>query len=298
MDQEAIVVGANGYLGRHLVRHLKRAGMRVRLFGRQERSVDGHADYTPLDLTNPKELAQVSFEADYVLHFAGRTGTLIGFAQYGEFLRANELGLLHLLDRIKECSRKPRLVFPSTRLVYKGQAEALLQEEDPPGFNTIYAINKFACERYIQLYHRHYQIPYTVFRICVPYGNELGGKYSYGTLGFFLGRALKKEPITLYGDGSLRRTFIHVADLCRIIIKAVQIPQTVNQIYNIGGEHRTLADVARMVARKYGVEVLCTEWPAEDLSIESGDTLLDDTKLRQVLSVHYDSDLQSWLTSF
>ena len=48
-------------------------------------------------------------------------------------------------------------------------------------------------------FHSHF----TIFRICVPYGNLIDELYSYGTIGFFINRAMKGQNITIYGDGSL-----------------------------------------------------------------------------------------------
>ena len=45
------------------------------------------------------------------------------------------------------------------------------------------------------------------------------GNYSYGTIGFFLSKAMKKENINMYGDGELKRTFTHVYDICNSTIK-------------------------------------------------------------------------------
>lgn len=86
---------------------------------------------------------------------------------------------------MKESGSTARIVFPSTRLVYKGQQNVLLKEDAEKAPNTIYALNKLACEYMLAMYQKAFGIHYTIFRICVPYGSLIKSGTSYGTLGFF-----------------------------------------------------------------------------------------------------------------
>ncbi|MCP4214160.1 MAG: NAD(P)-dependent oxidoreductase, partial [bacterium] len=147
-----------------------------------------------------------------------------------------------------------------------------------------------------KMYHETYGIPYTILRVCVPYGNLLGD-YSYGTMGFLLGRARKGQAISLYGDGSQKRTFSHVFDICDAMIKAAFHESTRNGTYNIGGDNMSLLQVAEKVAKKYGVDVAFAEWPPMDLAIESGDTIFDSGKLDTILKRKHHYRLFDWLES-
>lgn len=78
----------------------------------------------------------------------------------------NEKGLLHLLNHIRLSPYRPKIIFPSTRLVYQG-ADKALTEEAKKETKTIYAVNKLACEGYLYAYRQSFDIPYTIFRICI-----------------------------------------------------------------------------------------------------------------------------------
>ena len=86
---------------------------------------------------------------------------------------------------MRKAKSTAKIVFPSTRLVYKGKDEPLL-ENDTKEFKTIYSINKYACEQYLKMYSDVFDIRYCIFRICVPYGSLLDGVSSYGTAEFFI----------------------------------------------------------------------------------------------------------------
>ena len=214
--------------------------------------------------------------------FAGLTGTYAGFDAYEKYVAINEMALLNLLDAIRKSSFRPKVIFPSTRLVYKG-ADKPLKEEDEKESKTIYAANKIACEGYLQAYRDSFDIPYTVFRICIPYGNLFSNDYSFGTVGFFIKQAKAGKDITLYGGGSIKRTFTHMEDLCYQLIEGAFAEGSNGEVYNVGGETLSLKDAAEIIARKYGVKVTAVLWPERDFRIESDHTYFDDTKIQALL---------------
>ena len=122
-----------------------------------------------------------------------------------------------------------------------------------------------------------------MFRICIPYGNLLSTDYSFGTVGFFIKQAKAGKDITLYGGGSIKRTFTHVEDLCYQIVEGAMKKESDGQIYNIGGETLSLRQAAEIIAAKYGTNVVAVPWPEKDLRIESDHTYFDDTKIQALL---------------
>lgn len=275
------VIGANGYIGKHIVSYLQR---------HYDVNVDSYdivaecdlPNYHKVDLTDKESIKGLNLDLDYIFMFAGLTGTYNGFNEYEKFISINELGLLNLLDAIKNSEYRPKVIFPSTRLVYKG-VDKSLKEDDLKECKTIYAANKLACEGYLQAYHDSFDIPYTIFRICLPYGNLLSTDYSFGTVGFFIRQAKAGKDITLYGGGNIKRTFTHMEDLCYQIIEGSFHHESNGQTYNVGGETLSLHDAAEIIAAKYGTKVTEIPWPERDLRIESSHTYFDDTKIRSLL---------------
>lgn len=273
------VIGGNGYIGRHLVFFLKKKGIIPMVYDVAD---SDQPFYKKIDITAPLSVAKIDFNVDYIFMFAGITGTFIGFDQYQAFNSINEIGLLNLLDSIRKSEYRPKIVFPSTRLVYKGIDKAL-SEDDEKEAKTIYASNKLACEGYLKAYHNSFGIPYTIFRICIPYGNLLSTDYSFGTVGFFIKQAKSGKDITLYGNGDIKRTFTHIEDLCHQIVNGAFHPDSNGEVLNVGGETLTLREAAEIIARKYGVHVVNVPWPDKDLKIESGHTYFDDKKIQSLL---------------
>ena len=279
------VIGANGYIGRHLTYLLNRRGFDVSAYGNNDVrniTIPKEVSYKKVDVTSQHDIKKIDFDVEYLFLFAGLTGTLDGFNNYKNYLNVNELGLLNLLDALKGLNKKPHCIFPSSRLVYKGSSFPL-KENDEKEAKTIYAANKISGEYYLSAYSNMYKIPYTIFRICVPYGNLFDDCFSFGTIGNFINKAKNKQNIILYGNGELRRTFTYIESVCEQIINSLDNDKIINEIFNISGEAYSLKDVAQLIAHKYGVEVEYIQWPEDNKLIESGDTVFDSSKLMNII---------------
>lgn len=288
-------MGANGYIGRHLAFFLNQRGFDVFAYDIQlERNpnIPKNISYEMFDICDNYE--HIKLNVDYVFVFSGITGTKIGFENYRTLIEVNEIGLLNILNKIKLMKYKPKVIFPSSRLVYSG-AECALSESANKDARTIYAVNKLSCEYYLAMYARCFDIKYTVYRICVPYGNLFDDDFSYGTIGFFLNKAKRGEPITLYGDGQLKRTFTHVVSICEQIASTMGVIETTNCIYNIAGETFSLKDIAQKIAAKYNTNVVYIPWKEIDLKIESGSTFFDSKAISSLCKECSNYQFEEWL---
>lgn len=274
------IIGGKGYIGKHLDFYLQQRGITSMVYDVQELD---EPNYKKIDITKPTSVAEIDLNVDYIFMFAGLTGTYAGFDKYETYNAINELGLMNLLNAIRNSKYRPKIIFPSTRLVYKGVDKAL-KETDEKETKTIYAVNKIACEGLLQAYKSSFDIPYAVFRICIPYGNLLSADYSFGTVGFFIKQASAGKDITLYGGGNIKRTFTHMEDLCYQVVEGAFNPNSNGEIYNIGGETYSLREAAEIVAEKFGANVVDVPWPERDLRIESDHTYFDDTKIRTLIN--------------
>jgi UDP-glucose 4-epimerase len=294
----AVIIGSNGYLGRHIAKYCDANGYELRLYDIQESSTDGRTGYSKIDLQDKNCFDQIDLSCDLIFFFSGITGTAAGFKNYSDFIDVNEKGLLALLEKMRADKSPARIIFPSTRLVYKGRKDVALDEEAEKELKTIYAINKFSCEAMLKMYNNCFGLDYSIFRICVPYGNELDDNYSYGTIGSFLSRASKGENIQLYGDGLQKRSFIHVSDLAAMILESAGKPGFKNGTFNLGGpDTYSIREVAEMIASQFNVKVVFVPWPELDLALESGDTIFDSSKLEKLLAHKYRFRFSSWIGS-
>lgn len=259
--------GSRGYLGTQLSEACRAAGDDFDGYDLPEADISDDSFWRKFD---PAEYSSILF-------FAGLTGTAKSNASRELYEKVNVAGLEKLLARLKPLGRHaPKVVYPSSRLVYRG-ADAPLPEDAGKEAKTVYAETKIVCERMLEDAAREWGLRYAVTRICVPYGSVAPSARSYGTIGFMLSQAREKGCVTVYGDGGLRRTFTHVSDICRIVRALADGPWS--GVYNIGGCDRSLLDVATLVSDRTGATVEHVPWPAEALALESGSTVFDSSRL-------------------
>lgn len=280
---KTVVIGANSYIARNLIRKLReeQPSCELVLYDWAEAQRDGEEEYHSIRVLEREAMAKANLDCDAIYMFVGKTGSAAGFEAYDSFIDVNERALLNLLDAYRRQHSRAKVIFPSTRLVYQG-GPGLLNESAPKGFKTIYAMNKYACEQYLRQYNSMYGVRYCVFRICLPYGSMIPNASSYGTIEFMLSKASKGENISLYGGGNVRRTFTHIEDLCENMIEGALRAECVNDVYNIGGEDMSLREAAEQIAARFHVRVEDAAYPEADKKIETGDTVFDATKLARL----------------
>lgn len=293
--KKIVIIGANSFLARNLIQVImkEQTEYRLELYGKAEEHFDGMDNYTCVDVFDMASVKKINMNCDMIFFFVGKTGTDAAFSEYESYIAVNEIALLNVMTEYVAQGSKAKIVFPSSRLIYKGK-KGVLHEDDETEGKSIYAINKIACERYLQLYHMVYGVNYLILRVCLPYGTLISGGYSYGTMGFMLSSACEHKNIRLYGQGEPRRTLTHVEDLGYAFLYAAESPECINQIYNVGGEDYSLKEMAELIAEKYQVGIDYVPWPDMAAKMESGDTVFDSSKLDRLI-VYRRNSFKNWL---
>lgn len=279
------IFGANGYIGSHLAGYLFSHGEEVCLFDRQEKPSSPGLEYHSCDISSLEFWQNFPVDEFSAIYFmAGLSGVEDSFKNCHDFIGVNVNGLLNLLQRLEPLGTKaPKIIFPSSRLVYRGGGE--VTEESPLEARSVYAASKISCECLLQAFHHRYGIPYAVLRIGVPYGEFVNRDYSSGTLFFFKRRVFAGKPIIVYGDGQCSKTYTYIKDLC-CLFRIAALSSNVEGVYNVGGHNYTLREVAETVASAYNGVVQFAPWPQSASSVEMGNIVLNSTKLSSTIGYY------------
>jgi hypothetical protein len=144
-----------------------------------------------------------------------------------------------------------------------------------------------AAEKTLQVYHDHFGIRAVNLRLTNVYGPRQNlVKDDLGFLPVFIRRALRGEPIEVFGDGSQLRDCLHVSDVVGALLLAANCDEAVGQVFNLGHpEARPVLDIARHLAATAGAgsTVSTTRWPPERLRIDIGSFQGDYSKAKRVL---------------
>ena len=291
-----VIVGANSYIARNFIYKLVNSYNcdSYKLYGKDESQIDGFNNYEIVNILDRNDVKKLDLDCKYIYMFVGKTGSADGFESYFDSIMINQVSLLNLLDQYVKQQSKAKIVFLSTRLMYDDY-KGMQKENFKSNLKSIYSVNKYACEQYLKIYSNVFGIKYVILRLCIPYGTLVNGAMSYGTCGFMLNKAKNNENITIYGDGSQRRTFTYIGDVADIIYNTALNDRCTNDVYNIGGEDYSLYDVASMIATKFKVGVDKIKFPEIERKIESGDTVFDSEKLDSIIGNLHNIKFKDWI---
>ncbi len=236
----AVVTGGAGFIGSHMVDLLVECGYAVRvidnLIGGREANLAHHASnpdvvFEKIDIRALVAGSPLFADARYVFHFAGIGDIVPSMEQPLEYMSANALGTVHVL----ECARAvgAKVVYAASSSCY-GLAETPTREDHPIRPQYPYALSKYQGEQASFHWHNCYKLPVNAVRIFNAYGTRSRTSGAYGAVfGVFLRQMLAGKPLTVVGDGTQSRDFLYVTDVARAFLAAAETPM-VGQVWNLG----------------------------------------------------------------
>lgn len=295
-----LITGANGYVGSNLAYALREKPIDLFLSDRSAVSLFSDLPYRSCDFLNKEDIRSLLTERnyDYIYFFTGRTGTSHEAQLHKQsFIEGNEHTLRNLLEVVGELQEKPHIIFPSTRLIYKGGINKFLDEDSELEPKSVYAKNKMVCESLLKQFGQERGLRYTIFRISLPYASNLAmDKVSYGVMAFLLGKARRGEDLQLFGDGSQRVSLVHIDDLTEMLWQGGSHPASAGEIFNIGGpDSLPMREVLELIAHHFQVKLNKIEWPQEMISSNQGHLALSSDKILKLVSFNFERRFQDWI---
>ena len=165
---------------------------------------------------------------------------------------------LQLLVAARDAGVK-RFVFASSSAIYGDSEVSPKHEGLPPNPLSPYGLQKYAAERYGQLFHQLYGLPTVGLRYFNVFGPRQAFDSPYsGVIARFCTAFLRGEPPVIFGDGLQSRDFTYVDNVVAANLAAVEAPeaQVAGQVFNVaGGNSITLLDLVRSLSAISGREL-------------------------------------------
>ena len=260
-----LITGGGGFIGSHLADELLASGDSVHVLDDLStggidniRHLMSHPrfDYTIESVTHVPTVAELVDGADVVYHLAAAVGVELIVASPVRTIETNVRSTEVVLAQANK--KKRPLFLASTSEVY-GKSTSLPFSEDGDLVlgPTVKGRWSYACSKAIDeflalAYWKERGLPTVVGRLFNTVGPRQTGHYGM-VIPSLVSQALAGQPMTVYGDGTQRRCFCHVADVVRALVDIMRRDDVYGEVFNIGSEDEVaIIDLAKRVKEATG----------------------------------------------
>lgn len=269
MSRIAVVTGAAGFIGSHMVDLLLESGYRVHaldnLSGGRVANLSHHQDNPDLifeerDAMNITPGDMLFRGADCVFHFAGIGDIVPSIDHPSHYLATNVQGTILILEAARHAGVR-KFVYAASSSCYGIATELPTKEHAPILPEYPYALSKYMGEEAAFHWEKVYGLPVNSIRIFNAYGPRSRTSGAYGAVfGVFLAQKLAGRPFTVVGDGTQTRDFVFVTDVAHAFLLAAE-SEHAPEVYNLGsGDPQS---VNRLVELLEGEVVYVPKRPGE-----------------------------------
>lgn len=247
--KEIAVVGSNGFIGRHLVRHLAmQEGLSIRLFGRAAASTDAYSlPYTCMDVTQEQDFPHHFSGVDLVYYLASGSIPSSTWASPEQEVQLNLLPFLRFLTSVAACGVKKVVFVSSAGTIYGPTDEKVTEISDKNPFNP-HGIIKLTMEYFLNYFNNKEHLGYDIYRVANVYGEGQNTGKGLGIINTFLENILDKGEVNIFGDGENVRNYIYVDDLARILLYSLNSPPGTPEVFNVAsGDNLSINELVAVI---------------------------------------------------
>lgn len=233
-----VVLGGAGFLGRHVGRAMAAEGFEVWSVDRM--SAGTTAPWLQGEIVAAYHDTDTWLDCcggvvDVIVHLASSTVPASANDNPVEDADMNLLGTLRLLQGLRGCQARPRLLFASSGGAVYGRPQWVpLGENHPTLPMGSYGVTKVAIEHHLRIEEAIHGLPYRILRLSNPYGEWQRPNSIQGVIAVFAHHALHGRPVDVWGDGSVVRDFVYAADVGRAFVAAARHGGE-GRVFNVGG---------------------------------------------------------------
>ncbi len=262
---KVLITGGAGFIGSHLAERLLAEGADVMAL--DDLSTGAMANIDHLigrdgfshrigSVTDAPLVAELVDRSDVTVHLAAAVGVRLIVERPVHTIETNVHGTEVVLGAVAR--KKKKILIASTSEVYgKGSRPPFSEDDDlvlgaTTNSRWAYACSKALDEWLALAYARERDVPVVIVRLFNTVGPRQTGRYGM-VLPTFAGQALLEEPITVFGTGEQSRCFAHVRDSVEAIVRLLEDPAAVGEVFNVGSDHEvTMNRLAELVREAAG----------------------------------------------
>lgn len=240
-----LVTGGAGFIGANFIRYIRDIYPEMHIVNLDKLTyaanlhplddfveTDGY-EFVQGDICDPVVVERAMAGVDAVVHFAAESHVDRSIADPDVFAKTNLLGTQVLLSAVRRHGVERYLQISTDEVYGTLGPQGYFTENSPLAPNSPYAASKAGADLLVRASFETYGLPVLITRCSNNYGPY---QYPEKLIPTLIGRALRDQPLPLYGDGQNVRDWLYVEDHCQAI-DLVLHRGTVGQVYNIGGHN-------------------------------------------------------------
>jgi UDP-glucose 4-epimerase len=205
-----------------------------------------HMDVRDFD-TIMKKFKEFKIDSSWtVIHLAAKVTSVGSLKEPHEFLRTNVYGTLNVLEAMR-LFEVPKIVFPSSAVVYGSKIDGTLNEDSPHAPDNPYGLSKHMDEQLIKMYSERYGLNYLIVRPTFVYGPDQVEK---NVLQQIMDCGISGEEFVVFGDGTHIRMPVYIDDMIDALMVGVEYDK--NDIFNIAGSRPVTINEMISIVKKHG----------------------------------------------
>ena len=257
---KALVTGGAGFIGSNLVSLLTREGHDLVVLDnvssgyRENLAPFPRARIVEADVRDERAVAEAAAGCEVIFHLAASVGNVRSIEHPIEDSEVNVLGTLRVLEAARHHGAR-KVVFSSSAGIFGELKTVPIREDHPAEPDSPYGASKLGAEKLCLAYAKLYPLEC----VCLRYFNVYGVNQRYDAYGnvipIFAHRALRRQPLVVYGDGEQTRDFVNVRDVAMANYRAA-MARGVSGAFNIAsGTRVTINALTALLAEAGSVEV-------------------------------------------
>jgi len=292
-----LITGGAGFIGSRLVNILSKENSIVVIDNLCTGNINyihmnSNIQYIQGDILNNDIFTRVGY-IDGIFHFAAMSKVLPSLDNKDMMnfcVEQNVLGTINVFKYASSFNRAIKVIY-SASSTYYGLNDIPNVETQPQDCQTPYALSKFCGELFCELFYRMYKVPNVRLKYFMVYGPNEPSNGSYAIVtGIFLKRKREGLPLIIHGDGMQTRDFVHVDDICKANILAMNNAELVNDTINVGtGEMISIKELADLISPNQEF--------IEKRQVDLQHTLCDTTRLNEKLGWVPENKIRQYILS-
>ncbi|QTD38976.1 SDR family NAD(P)-dependent oxidoreductase [Polaribacter batillariae] len=245
-----LVTGGAGFIGGHIAQTLSEKGNEVIVLdslrtGFEKNIKEYYVKYVKGDIRDADLVKELAHGTSAIFHLAALVSVPESLLKIDECIDINTKGTINVLEAAK-ATQNCKVVLSTSAANYGDNPVLPKVESMTPKPLTPYSITKLDGEYYLDMYLKQWNVQTSSLRYFNVFGPRQNPKSAYAAaVPIFIDKALKNEPITIYGDGKQTRDFIYVKDVVRANILASQKGVGV---FNVAlGQSTSILDLANII---------------------------------------------------